>query len=167
MAYYRSERYVCIDVECVASGRRHDERVVALIVVVDEKENVVLRRTVKQTHVYNYLTTLTGLKPGDLDDGVPLEDAIRDVKAIIGPDVVLVGQGIKSDIKWLHLKEGVDYKSFIDLAIMFKTYNQRYGNYSIFSLVHEANTLLSPGLICIVLCIVLIPLHNFTILKST
>ncbi len=157
MAYYRSERYVCIDVECVASGRRHDERVVALIVVVDEKENVVLRRTVKQTHVYNYLTTLTGLKPGDLDDGVPLEDALRDVKAIIGPDVILVGQGIKSDIKWLHLKEGVDYKSFIDLAIMFKTYNPRYGNYSMFSLVHEANTLLSQGLICIILCIALIP----------
>ena len=114
-----------------------------------QRNKVVLRRTIKQTNVFNYLTTLTGLIPGDLDDGVPLEDAIRDVKAIIGPDVVLVGQGLKSDIKWLHLEEGVDYKSSIDRAVMFKTYNPRYKNYSIFSLVHEANTLLSPGLICI------------------
>ena len=151
MAYYQSERLFSIDVECVASGRRHDERAVALIVVVDETEKVMLKRTVKQTHVYSYLTGLTGVKPGDLDDGVPLEDAIRDVKAIIGPDVVLVGQGVKSDIKWLDLKEGVDYKSSIDLAIMFKTYNARYNNYSMFSLAHEANTLLSPGLICIIL----------------
>ena len=137
-----SERYLCIDVECVASGKRHDERIVALITVVDEKENVVLKRTVKQTNVYNYLTPLTGLREGDLDDGVPFEDAIRDVTALLGSDVVLVGQGVESDIKWLKLVKGVDYKSFVDLAVMFKTYNPRFDDYSVFSLSHEVKILL-------------------------
>ena len=88
---------------------------------------------------------MTGLRQGDLDDGNRLSVVLREVKALLGPDVVLVGQGVKSDIKWLQLEEGKDYNSVVDLAQMFKVYNSRYGNYSYYSLSHEANTLIRPG----------------------
>ena len=141
-----SKRYIAADVECVATGKRHDDRDVCLVAVVDANEKVILKRKVKpEKRIVSYLTPLTGVRQGDLDDGERLSDVIKEVKALLGPDVVLVGQGVKSDIKWLHLEEGKDYNSFVDLGQMFKAYNSRYGNYSFFSLSHEANTLIRPG----------------------
>lgn len=135
-----------VDVECVATGRRHDDRAVCSVVVVDYNETVLLRKTVKPDKpVVSYLTPLTGFRQGDLDRGESLESVIAEVKSLLAPNVVLVGQGIKSDIDWLHLVEETDYRRYVDLGEMFKTYNSRYRNYSYFSLQHEANTLLRPG----------------------
>ena len=140
------QRYIALDVECVATGRRHDNRSVCLVAVVDENENVILKRKVKPDKpIVSYLTPLTGVSRGDLDDGKKLSDVLTEVKALLGPDVVLVGQGTKSDIKWLQLEQGKDYDSVVDLGEMFKTYNSRYGNFSYFSLSHEANTLIRAG----------------------
>ena len=141
-----SKRYIALDVECVATGRRHDDRDVCLVAVVDANEKVILKRKVKpEKPIVSYLTPLTGLQRGDLDDGMRLSVVLREVKALLGSDVVLVGQGVKSDIKWLQLAQGRDYDSVVDLADMFKVYNSRYGNYSYYSLSHEANTLIRPG----------------------
>ncbi len=85
------------------------------------------------------------MRAGDLDDGSELEDVIKEVKGLLGSDVILVGQGINNDVEWLKLKEGRDYDSIVDLGEMFKTYNSRYSNFSYFSLSHEANTLIRPG----------------------
>jgi RNA exonuclease 4 len=140
------QRYISLDVECVATGRRHDDRSVCLVAVVDENENLILKRKVKPDKpIVSYLTPLTGVNRGDLDDGNKLSDVLAEVKALLGPDVVLVGQGTKSDIKWLQLEQGKDYNSVVDLGEMFKTYNSRYGNFSYFSLSHEANTLIRAG----------------------
>ena len=140
------EKFVSVDVECVATGKRHDARAVSLVAVVDKNERVLLKKKVKPVEpVVSYLTPLTGLRAGDLDDGDSLESAIAEVRALLGPDVVLVGQGVKSDVEWLQLREGVDYERTIELAELFKTYNPRYSNYSYFSLSHEANTLLGQG----------------------
>ena len=78
-----------------------------------------------EKNIVSYFTPLTGLRQGDLDDGERLSVVLREVKALLGPDVVLVGQGVKSDIKWLQLEEGKDYNSVVDLAQMFKVYNSR------------------------------------------
>ena len=40
------DKYFCVDVECVATGYRHDERAVAVIAVVDKNEKVILRKEV-------------------------------------------------------------------------------------------------------------------------
>ena len=107
---------------------------------------MLFKAKVKQDNpVFNYLTPLTGLRAGDLDNGEQLDAVIRKVKALFGPDVVLVGQGILSDIKWLKLEEKRDFESSVDLGELFKTYNPRYGNYSYFTLSHEANTLIRSG----------------------
>ena len=67
------EKYVCIDVECVATGRRHDARSVALVAIVDQDERVLLKKKVKPIEkIVSYLTPLTGLREGDLDDGEQL-----------------------------------------------------------------------------------------------
>ena len=128
-----------------------------LVAIVDENEDVILKRKVKpEKPIVSYLTPLTGVQRGDLDDGKRLSVVLSEVKALLGPDVVLVGQGVKSDIKWLQLEQEKDYNSVVDLGQMFKTYNSRYGNYSYFSLSHEANTLLRAGK-------VMITVHSFMI----
>ena len=140
------EKFACVDVECVCTGRRHDARSVALVAIVDQDERVLLKRKVKPTEaVMSYLTPLTGLRKGDLDDGEQLSHVVAEVKSVLGSDVVLVGQGIKSDVTWLSLREGEDYSSIVDLGELFKAYNPRYSNYSYFTLSHEANTLLRRG----------------------
>ena len=40
--------------------------------------------------VVSYLTPLTGLREGLLDDGEPLDSVLAEVKSVLGPDVVLV-----------------------------------------------------------------------------
>lgn len=136
-----------VDVECVATGIRHDAREVCFVAVVDAEENVLLSKKVKpESPVVSYLTPLTGVHKGDLDDGARLSDVVRQVKSLLGRDVVLVGQGVESDITRLNLKLGEDYADAVDLGQMFKAYNQRYRNMSFFSLSHEANTLLRSGM---------------------
>ena len=140
------EKYVSVDVECVAVGRRHDSRAVASVAVVDQHERVLLKRIVKPDKpVVSYLTPITGLRPGDLDGGMPLRRAVREVKALLGPDVVLVGQGVQGDITWMQLEEGVDFASWVDLGTMFRVFNQRHQKYYYYTLRHEADTLLERG----------------------
>ena len=151
MAYSHSvsgaaKRYISLDVECVATGKRHDDRDVCFVAVVDDSEKVLLKKKVKpEKRIVSYLTPLTGFREGALDDGEKLGDVITDVKRILGPDVVLIGQSVQSDIKWLQLQEGTDYQGKVELSVMFRAYNRRYGNESTFSLQHEANTLLHAG----------------------
>ena len=141
-----SQRYMSVDVECVATGQRHDTREVCSVAVVDSSGTVLLSKKVKPVSpVVSYLTPLTGLRKGDLDRAEKLTDVVAEVKALLGRDVVLVGQGVRNDIEWLKLRQGVDYCEAKDLGEMFKAYNQRYGRYNYFSLSHEANTLLRPG----------------------
>ena len=133
------EKFVSVDVECVAVGRRHDAKAVASVAVVDQHERVLLKMTVKPDKpVVSYLTPVTSLRPGDLDRGVPLERAVREVKALLGPDVVLVGQGVQNDITWMQLEEGVDFASAVDLGTMFRVFNQRDQRYYYYTLQHEA-----------------------------
>ena len=121
------EKYVCIDVECVATGRRHDARSVALVGIVDQDERVLLKKKVKpREKVMSYLTPLTGLREGDLDDGEPLEIVLAEVKRIMSPEIVLVGQGVKNDVQWLKLREGEHFSCTVELGELFKAYNSRF-----------------------------------------
>ena len=132
-----------VDVECVATGRGHSDRAVCRVAVVDENERVLLNEYVKpEGRIASYLTPVTGVREGDLDNAKSLETVLTQVYALLSPDVTLVGQRIAGDIGWLHLIKGVHYKDVIDLAEVFAAYNPRYKNMNYFSLQHEANTLL-------------------------
>ena len=64
------KRFLSIDVECVATGIRHDAREVCYVSVVDADEKILLSKKVKpEKPVVSYLTPLTGIRKGDLDNG--------------------------------------------------------------------------------------------------
>eukprot|EP00045_Choanoeca_perplexa_P001301 m.18833 g.18833 ORF g.18833 m.18833 type:complete len:220 (-) comp10858_c0_seq1:69-728(-) len=139
-------KYASVDVECVATSRRHDGRAPALVAIVDQHEEVVLRAAIEVPgRIVSYLTPLTGITAANHVDTKPLDQVIDMVRAKLGPDVVLVGQSLKSDIEWLKLREGVDFKDVIELSELFKAWNPRYNNYNYSSLSHATNTLL-PGM---------------------
>ncbi len=102
------ERYFSVDVECFATGRGHSDRAPVTVAVVDETENVVLDATIELEpglSVASYFTELTGLNEESygLRERQSLSDVIERVKELLGPNAVLVGQGISNDIKWLRV----------------------------------------------------------------
>ena len=146
-------KYFCIDVEAVATGKGHSDRSPCYVAVIDKDERVLLKKAIRvDKPIVSYLTPLTGIGPRDLTSSDSYEDVVREVKALLGRDAVLVGQSVKSDVQWMKLEQGRDYASTVELGVLFKIYNHRYGDYSSFSLAHEANTLLCEGrkILCIV-----------------
>lgn len=144
MANKPDHRYIGLEVKCVSTGLRHDARAICFVAVIDYDETVLLQKTVKPSAaVVSYITPLTRLKEGDLDDGESIEDVLAQVKKLLGPDVILVGQGVNMDISWLRLEKHRDFEDVIELADVFKTYKR--GRYYQYPLRHEADILLHKG----------------------
>eukprot|EP00731_Ephydatia_muelleri_P014903 Em0008g623a len=144
------DKYFCVDVEALATGRGHgtSDRSPCSVVVMGKDKRVLLKRMIRvDKPIVSYLTPLTGVRPGDLTSAPSYEEVVREVKALLGRDAVLVGQSVKSDIEWMQLEQGRDYSSTVELGDLFKTYNPRYGNHSYFTLAHEANLLIREGFI--------------------
>lgn len=100
-----------IDVECVASGPQHHDRVVGSIALVNHAcEEVLHLLVLPDVPVASYLTPLTGLTAERLQaEGRPLADALGVLRDHLPPQAVLVGQNINKDVEWLGLKEGTDF----------------------------------------------------------
>ena len=138
---------IAVDVECVATGVRHDARSVCSVALVGEDERVILHKKVKPSErIVSYLTAITGVRAGDLDDAESLESVLAEVHGLLGPDVSIVGHAVQNDINWLKLKKGTHYRDVKDISEVFAAWHPRYGNLWHFSLQHEANTLLSAGM---------------------
>ena len=71
---------------------------------------------------------------------------MRQVKGILGPDSVLVGQSVKSDVKWMRLEPGVDFHSIGELSTAFGVWRPEFNSWQYFSLEHEALYLLGIDL---------------------
>jgi len=140
---------VAIDVECVATGTTHNDRAVAQIAIVDARtERVVLNVYVKPTlPVTSYLTPLTGITEALLDErGVSFDEALGMVRAALSPAHVVVGQGVLKDVQdWLRLERGTDYGDLIDLAGIWRVWNDRFKSWSVFSQDHLVRTLLGTS----------------------
>eukprot|EP00055_Hartaetosiga_balthica_P018698 m.135180 g.135180 ORF g.135180 m.135180 type:complete len:221 (+) comp9861_c0_seq1:140-802(+) len=143
-------RLISVDVECIANGKGHNDRRVAHVAVIDgETEEVLLNVKIRQRgHVESYLEPITGLSARDFDESIAsnhvvsfaeMKEALDD---ILGDDVLLVGQGIDSDIAWLKLVQGQHFGVKRDLANDFKSWNPKYRNYNFHSLMATAETLL-------------------------
>lgn len=130
--------WVCsIDVECVATGKGNHDRAVARVALVDAEENVLMDRLVKPSKpIVSYLTQLTGIKEGELDDALSLEEVREELLSLMPKHALIVGQGIQHDIDWLYLEEGTHYHSSHDIAHLFRV--ERPGDrFRYFSLRHE------------------------------
>lgn len=102
--------------------------------------------------------------------GIPLANAMALLKMHLPPNAILVGQNVRKDVEvccchglvshgicsvlscalgntqWLGLREGVDYSELIDLAGLYRIWNERYKTYSVFSQDHLARVLLGQDL---------------------
>lgn len=136
--------FFSIDVECVATGVEHNARSVAQISMVDQFERPALNIFVKPSvPIVSYLTDLTGLTKEIIDKhGIPFDQAVAILRQHLPKHAVLVGQNIRSDVQWLKLDEGRDFAGMIDLMGLLRVWNEKYNNYSYFSLEHEAKFLL-------------------------
>lgn len=137
-------KYFSIDVECVATGLGHNDRAVAHISLVDQYENVLLNVYVRQiVPVASHLTPLTGLTAELLQTrGVSIEEAMAVLRQRLPSNAIIVGQNIIADIRWLGLREGVDYESLLDLSGAYRVFNPKFNSFSYFSLAHEARVVL-------------------------
>lgn len=124
-----------IDVECVATGLGHNDRDVCSIAVVDGSLEVVLFVTVKpEKEIKSYLTPITGFNAGDLDDGIPLEEALEKLYSLLTPDSIIIGQAPQNDIRWTKLEKGKHYAEVVDIAQLFKTSNAKGQEYFLLAL---------------------------------
>ncbi len=122
-----------LDVECVATGKTHNDRAVAQIGLVDAYGRCVLNVYVKpKKEVVSYLTPLTGLTAALIDErGVPLEEAIRVLRSRLPSTAALVGTNIGQDAKWLGLTAPGDCALLVDLAALFRAWDgSRYVYFS-------------------------------------
>jgi RNA exonuclease 4 len=93
--------------------------------------------------VVSYLTALTGLTADLVNSrGIPLATAVQQLKSCLPKTAILVGQNILQDVQWLGLREGSDFQSCMDLAGLYRVWNQRYNSWSVFSQDHVAKVLL-------------------------
>jgi DNA polymerase III epsilon subunit-like protein len=137
-------RIFSLDLECVATGRGHNDRAPCWVALVGLDGTVHVDKVVKCSNIFSPLTAITGLTKAQVLAGEDFE-AVRNevVKHLGGPDAVIVGQTVKGDIDWMKLEAGKHYGKFIDIADSFKTYNAKYGDYSHYSLAQEAWALLN------------------------
>lgn len=134
---------VSIDVECAATTEDHNGRAVCSVGMVDEFGRPLLDFLVRPQEgapaVLSYLTPLTGVRREDVDArGVSLPEGLKQLRALLTPHTVIVGQNILKDMQWLGLREGADFGSLIDLSALFRVWNPRQQAFTNFSQDHAA-----------------------------
>lgn len=55
---------------------------------------------------------------------------------------ILVGLNIRKDVEWLKLQEGKDFASMIDLAGLYRVFNNKHNNWTAFGQEHLVKVLL-------------------------
>lgn len=143
--------FYSIDVECVATGTGHLARAVGHVVLVDSEGNPILDEFVKpDVPVHDYLEQLTGLRSENLQSARSLSEVVATLKSLLPSSAVLVGQGIKHDVDWLSLQQGVDFREIVDIAEMFRLRKPRRESdppqYRHFSLRHTCVVLLGEDM---------------------
>jgi RNA exonuclease 4 len=132
-----------LDVECVANGTTHNDRVVAHIALVGADDSVLINTYVKpDVPIVSYIEPLTALTEELVQGGIPLAEAVEQVRKVLPANAILVGQNILKDVQWLGLVESKDFQGMLDLAGLYRVFNHKYKNYAYHSLHHKAKALL-------------------------
>ena len=135
-----SIEFYVLDVECVASGKGHNDRIPVLCSLVDCYGTCVLESYIQpSTTIVSYFTTLTGITKDKLINAESFTQVQSKLTTILRSNTklpILVNSSIGSDIEWMGLKQGVDYKKSVDISEMFKAWNPRYRQMNKFSLQH-------------------------------
>ncbi|CAI8494944.1 unnamed protein product [Hanseniaspora opuntiae] len=101
---YKIGRYIAIDCEFVGSGFKGSRSELGRVSIVNFHGNVVYDTYVKPNRpVTDYRTKYSGLRPGDIRNGVSFETARSQVLEII-EGRVLVGHSIQNDLSVLQIR---------------------------------------------------------------
>lgn len=98
------EVILSIDVECIANGCGHLDRTPVSIAVVDSNLKILFDEYMRpDVPVHHYLSTITGITAETLHNARSFSTVRQELLSILGPHVVLVGQGILNDIRWMQV----------------------------------------------------------------
>ncbi|KAF4521542.1 hypothetical protein B566_EDAN009510 [Ephemera danica] len=115
---------VAIDVEMVGTGPKGSVSIPARIAIVDSNYTVLLDTFVKPRHpVTDFRTPHAGIKPGDMEGGIPYVEARQQVLRIISGKI-LVGHDLKHDLDVLELT----HNNTRDTAIHYREKGYGGGN---------------------------------------
>lgn len=144
-------RLVCLDVECVATGKGHSDRAPCWVGMYELSsdgnipQHPLLDLKMTPPTIVDYMTDMSGVTAATLESAVNLEQGLQRARDVLGPQVTLLGWNLQNDLDWLQLKHGVHYREAVDIIDWFshpetnkqgKTYTRRY------PLGHVAATLL-------------------------
>jgi len=143
-------KYCSLLVECVATGKGHNDRAVAHIALVDEDMKAIVNVYINpKEEVFSCLTQITTLDEEIMKKyGLEHDFAMKVLLAELNPEIVLVGHNISRHIHRLGLKKGVHYKDKLDVADCWRVWNSNYSNYTKFSLGHEVQVILHSQITC-------------------
>lgn len=137
-----------IATECVATGYGHNDRELCRVVIMDKKGCTLIDTLVKpEKEIVSYLTPLTGIKPGDLDNAEPWSVAREKIYSVLSPNTTLLGHTLNNSIKLLQLMPRVHFIRILDTSEFFCTWNKRSKRVEYFSLAHMANVLFGENMV--------------------
>lgn len=114
----REKRVFSLDVECVATGRGHNDRApcrIGLVELVNGSIEVVLDRVTSCPNILDPLTAVTGLTIEEIQRGEPLDDVLKELRRKLGAGSILIGQCVSIDVEWCALTKGVDFAKTVEL----------------------------------------------------
>ena len=113
-----NQNYICLNVEYIANGFSHNDRIPCWIVMVDYEGNIIFDEKINPSlskNAYDIVSTLepiTGITMEILEnEGKSYNDVMKSLKEILDENVVFVGYNIDVDILKLGLESGIDYKT--------------------------------------------------------
>uniref|UniRef100_A0A1A9WKL6 RNA exonuclease 4 n=1 Tax=Glossina brevipalpis TaxID=37001 RepID=A0A1A9WKL6_9MUSC len=97
-------KYVAMDCEMVGVGYKGQDDILARVSIVNKRGDVLLDKFVKPCEtVTDYRTSVSGIRPHNIENGEDFYDVQDQVKKLI-QGKVLVGHGLSKDLSVLHLK---------------------------------------------------------------
>lgn len=150
-----SQNYLSLNVEYIANGFGHNDRIPCRIVITDFKNNIIFDEKIdpnKSKNVNEVISTLepiTGITMEMLEnEGKSYNEVIKSLKTILDENVVFIGHNVDIDLFRLGLKPGIDYKNYIDIVMEFRIVKKtnRIIKNKYFSLEEEKKILLDIDL---------------------
>lgn len=145
------ECFVCIDVECAATGYGHFDSAPCRIAMVDFFGEVLFDRIAQVPNLVDPLSEFTGLTKWEIQNkGDSLQKVLSEFHSLLGSlnkqyehGVTIIGQSVIMDIVWAALVPNIHYTRVIDIAHLFKTKNAKWDSFMFYSLRQVAWALLN------------------------
>ena len=144
------ECFVCIDVECAATGYGHFDSSPCRIALVNFFGEIIFDEICDVPNIIDPLTEFTGLTLWDINKyGKNLQYVLNQLHQILLKlqkqytfGVTIIGQSVVMDLIWTQLKQGIHYERTIDIAHLFKTQRNKWSKFTYYPLREVAWCLL-------------------------